>query len=265
MERAEHGWVSYLFRAVAALGLLYLLLPIMMMFPLSLEPGTMLRFPPVGASGHWYSDYFGNGEWLASTLLSFRIAFSAALIATVVGTLAAVGLARMDARWRGVTTLILMSPLFLPTIVIAVAIYGVYASLRLVGTPLGLIAAHAVLTVPFVLLNVSAALSSAPKVLEEAAMSLGAGPAATFRYVTMPLIGKGIAAGAVFSFLVSFDEVVIAKFLAGTRAVTLPKRMLDGIFYEMTPMLAAISVLLVLMNIALALVGLTLARARRTP
>lgn len=265
MERAEHGWVSHLFRAVAAFGLLFLLLPIAMMLPLSLEPGTMLRFPPVGASAHWYTDYLGNAEWLASTLLSFQIAAGAALIATVVGTLAAVGLARMDPRWRGLATLMLMSPLFLPTIVIAVAVYGVYASLRLVGTPLGLVAAHAVLTIPFVLLNVSAALAAAPKVLEEAAMSLGAGPAATFRQITMPLIGKGIAAGAVFSFLVSFDEVVIAKFLAGTRAVTLPKRMLDGIFYEMTPMLAAISVLLVLLNVGLALAGLALARARQKP
>ncbi len=262
MLRAEHGWVSYTFRAVAALGLVFLLAPLAMMFPLSLEPGTMLRFPPVGASTHWYADYLGNRAWLASTLLSFQIALGAALIATIAGTLAAVGLARMEARWRGLVTLILMSPIFLPTVVIAVAVYGVYASFRLVGTPLGLVAAHAVLTIPFVLLNVSAALAAAPKVLEEAAMSLGASPIATFRQVTMPLIGKGIAAGAVFSFLVSFDEVVIAKFLAGSGAVTLPKRMLDGIFYEMTPMLAAISVLLVLMNVALALIGLALARPR---
>ncbi len=263
MPRVEHGWVSVFFHVIAASALMFLLLPIAMMFPLSLEPGTMLRFPPQGVSLHWYSDYLKDGAWIASTILSFQVALGAALLATVAGTFAAVGLAQASPFVRNAALLILMSPLFLPTVVAAVAIYGVYAALRLVGTPLGLVAAHAVLTIPFVLLNVQSALAGAPRALDEAAMSLGAGPVAAFWQIKVPLIRRGIAAGAIFSFLISFDEVVIAKFLSGTQAVTLPKRMLDGIFYEMTPMLAAISVLLVLMNAALALLALALVRGAR--
>lgn len=263
MWSAEHGWIGVAFRVIAAAGFVYLMLPILMMFPLSLEQGSLLRFPPSSISLRWYSEYFSGREWMASTLLSFKVAVGAAGIATLVGTLAAVGLARASEAVRNVCSLILLSPILLPTVVVAIAIYGVYASLRLVGSPFGLILAHAVLTTPFVILNVSAAVAALPRALEEAAMSLGAGPAATLAQVTIPLIWRGIAAGAVFAFLVSFDEVVIAMFLSGTQAVTLPKRMLDGIFYEMTPILAAISVMLVLMNVALAVLGLVLARPRR--
>lgn len=263
MWSAEHGGIGVAFRVIAGAGFVYLMLPILMMFPLSLEPGSLLRFPPSGISLRWYAEYFAGREWVASTLLSFKVALGAAGIATVAGTLAAVGLARASAALSSVCSLILLSPILLPTIVVAIAIYGVYASLRLVGSPFGLILAHSVLTIPFVILNVSAAVGALPRVLEEAAMSLGAGPAATLAQVTIPLIWRGIAAGAVFAFLVSFDEVVIAMFLSGTQAVTLPKRMLDGVFYEMTPILAAISVMLVLINVALAVLGLVLARPRR--
>ena len=262
MRSPEHGWISIAFRIIAAFGMIYVMLPVLMVFPLSVEPGQILRFPPQSASLHWYGEFFSDQEWLASTLLSFEIALSAAAIATAVGTLAAVGLARTTAPVRNMCYLILMSPIFLPTIVVAVAIYGMYASLRLVGTTSGLVVAHAVLTLPFVLLNVSIAVAAVPRSLEEAAMSLGASPIATFFQVTVPIISKGIAAGAVFAFLVSFDEIVIAMFLSGTQAVTLPKRMLDGVFYDMTPMLAAVSALLVLANVVLAMVGLALSRTR---
>ena len=262
MWSAEHGWIGILFRILAALGLAYLMLPILMMFPLSVEPGSVLRFPPSGISFHWYADYLSSPLWMASTLLSFKVALGAAMIATSLGTLAAVGLARASATMRNLCHLALMSPILLPTIVVAIAIYGVYASLRLVGNPYGLIVAHAVLTMPFVILNVSTAVAAVSRDFEDAAMSLGAGRIATFIEVTVPLIWRGIAAGGVFAFLVSFDEVVIAMFLSGTQAVTLPKRMLDGIFYEMTPILSAISVMLVLMNAALVVVAVALARKR---
>jgi putative spermidine/putrescine transport system permease protein len=262
MKRAEHGWISVFFRGVAALGVLFLLLPVFMVFPLSLEPGAILRFPPQGISFRWYGEYFADNEWLTSTILSFKVALGAASIATVAGTLAAVGLARTSPSVRNLCNLVLMSPILLPTIVVAVAMYGLYASLRLVGTPSGLVVAHAVLTLPFVVLNVSLAVAAVPRALEEAAMGLGASPTVTFFHITVPLIAKGIAAGAVFSFLVSFDEIVIAMFLSGTQAVTLPKRMLDEIFYEITPMLAAVSVMLILMNVLLTVLGLALARTR---
>ena len=265
MGWAEHGRIGLVLRLLATLGFAYLMLPILMMFPLSVEPGSVLRFPPSGISFHWYVAYLSNPLWLASTLLSFKVATGATFISSTVGTLAALGLTRSPARLRNFCQLLLMSPVFLPTIVVAIAIYGMFASLRLVGKPSGLIVAHAVLTVPFVVLNVSNALAAVSRDFEEAAMSLGAGPVKTFIRVTLPLIWRGVAAGGVFAFLVSFDEVVIAMFLSGTQAITLPKRMLDGIFYEMTPILSAISVLLVLMNIALVALGMFLTRVREAP
>jgi putative spermidine/putrescine transport system permease protein len=239
-----------------------MLLPIALMFPLSVEPGQMLRFPPQGFSLHWYAEYFANSAWIASTVVSLKVALGAAALATVLGTLAATGLARARPAVRSAGLAILMSPIVLPTLLIAVAIYGMYATLQLVGTVTGLIAAHAVLTMPFVVLNVSAALSTVPRGLEEAASSLGANHISTFIHVTLPLISRGIAAGAVLSFLVSFDEVVIGMFLSSGAITTLPKRMLDGVFYEMTPMLAAVSSLLIAANILLVLIALLLTRSR---
>lgn len=262
MQSIEHGWISILFRAIAVLGFFCLILPVLMVFPLSVEPGLILRFPPQGFSLRWFSEYFANAAWIDSTLLSFRVAFGASVMATIAGTLAAVGLAKSSTPVRDVYHALLMSPILLPTIVVAIAIYGVYASLQLVGTPLGLMAAHAVLTLPFVVLNVSIAIAAVPRSMEEAAYSLGANPIQAFFRVTVPLISRGIVAGAIFAFLVSFDEIVIAMFLSGSQAVTLPKRMLDGLFYEITPMLAAVSVLLVIVNVVLVLVGLALMRKR---
>jgi ABC-type spermidine/putrescine transport system permease subunit II len=258
--QADHGWVTIAFRVIAGTGLIYMLLPIVLMFPLSVEPGHMLQFPPRGFSLHWYADYFADGAWIASTLLSLKVALGAALISTLLGTLAATGLARSSAAIRTISLAILMSPIVLPTLLIAVAIYGMYASLHLVGTVVGLIAAHAVLTMPFVIMNVSIALGAVPHALEEAASGLGASPARAFVQVTLPLISRSVAAGAVLSFLVSFDEVVIGMFLSGIDTTTLPKRMLDGVFYEMTPMLAAVSSILIVANTLLMLIALWLTR-----
>ncbi len=123
--------------------------------------------------------------------------------------------------------------------------------------------AHSVLAIPFVLLNVNAALQAIPRSYEEAALSLGATPLDAVRIVTVPLIWRGVAAGAVFAFVISFDEVVIAMFLSSISTTTLPKKMLDGIFYDLSPVLAAISGVLVLFNIAFAILGLALANAAK--
>jgi ABC-type spermidine/putrescine transport system permease subunit II len=260
MQGIEHGRIGVAFGIVAAFGLVLLILPIAMMIPLSLESGHLLRFPPESISLHWYSAYLASDAWIASTTLSLKVAAAAATIATVAGTLAAVALTRMPSRARSACFLALMSPIFLPTVVVAIAIYGVFASLQLAGSAAGLVLAHAVLTLPVVVLNVGAALAAAPRSLEEAAWSLGARPMATFFQVTVPTVRGGIATGFVFAFLISFDEVVIANLLSGLDIVTLPKRMFDGMFYEITPILAAISVMLVAMNVVLVIAWRAFAR-----
>lgn len=262
MSAPSRGWIASVLYGLAAVGLAFLITPLLMLLPLSIDPSPFIRFPPRGFTFDWYREYFASTPWIDSTLLSLRVAVCASLIATAAGTLAAIGLVRGQFPGRHALAIVLLSPILLPLIVVAIAIYGVYASLKLVGQPSGLILAHAVLGIPFVLLNVAAALQAVPRSYEEAALSLGAHPAVVVGRVTLPLIWRDVAAGAVFAFVTSFDEVVIAMFLSGTTAITLPKRMLDGVFYDLRPILAAISVILVAFNFILAFVGLALARAK---
>ena len=263
MGAPRRGWVGIALTVLAVGGFMFLITPIVMLIPLSIDPSPFIRFPPQGVTLHWYVEYLTTKKWIDSTILSLEVAAGASLIATVLGTLAAIGLVRGGFAARRAIALLLISPMLLPLVVVAIAIYGVYAALGLVGRPVGLILAHAVLAVPFVLLNVTAALQAVPRAYEEAAMSLGAMPLVVLARVTLPLIWRGVAAGGVFAFVISFDEVVIAMFLSSTTAITLPKRMFDGIFYDLSPVLAAISVILVLFNIILALTGFALAKAGR--
>jgi ABC-type spermidine/putrescine transport system permease subunit II len=254
----EHGGVHQLMRAVALASLLFLTAPIVMLFPLSIEPGSTLRFPPTGFSLRWYAEYFSNIAWINSTVLSFEIAVYASLLATFLGTAAAIGVGRGRVPGQWAVRIVLISPMLLPTIVVAVAIYGVYSSLGLVGSKLGIAMAHGVLGIPFVMLNVGSALRGVPKDYDEAALSLGANRFHAIWLVVLPLVWRGIAAGAVFTFVISFDEVVIAKFLSSATEPTLPKRMLDGVFYDLTPLLASVSVMLVVINMLLVIIGLRL-------
>lgn len=251
---SDRGSVDAVMYAGAVLSLAFLIAPILMLFPLSVEPGIVLRFPPTGFSMRWYAAYFAEGAWIRSTALSLGVAAVAAAVATLLGTAAALGLRQVPGS-KAVNA-ILISPMLLPTIVVSIAIYGVYAKLGLVGSPIGISLAHAILGIPFVVLNVGAALRAVPSALDDAALGLGATRFNAIIFVTFPLIWRGIAAGAVFAFVLSFDEVVIAKFLSSSTNATLPKRMLDGIFFDLTPLLAAVSVVLVLFNIILVVIGL---------
>jgi ABC-type spermidine/putrescine transport system permease subunit II len=258
----QAGRLGWIMGAIAALALAFLTLPIVMIFPLSVDPSSFLRFPPTGFSLKWYQAFLTNQDWLDATWVSVRVALGASVIATTLGTAAAIGLSREAVPGRAILSLALVTPMLLPAIVAAVAIYGIFTSLGLVGTQTGLVIAHAVLGLPFVVLNVQAALRGLPRGLEEASMSLGAHPVSTLLLVTLPLAWRGVAAGWVFSFVISFDEVVIAMFLSSPSMTTLPKKMLDGVFFELTPMLAAISALLVIFNVVLALAGLALSRGK---
>ena len=179
----------------------------------------------------------------------------------MLGTLAAIGLVRGGFPGRRAIAVLVVSPMLLPLIVMAIAIYAVYAAMGREASGPDACPRGAGASVRRVERGCGA--SAVPKSYEEAALSLGAHPAVALILVTLPLIWRGIAAGAVFAFVVSFDEVVIAMFLSGTTAVTLPKRMLDGIFYDLSPMLAAVSALLVVLNVVLATLGLSLAKGAR--
>ncbi len=235
-------------RVVVSLILLFLALPILVVTVLSVSSASYLRFPPPGLSWRWYEAYLGSREWLDSTGLSVAVASGVVVLATVLGTLAALGLARMRPRWRMLASALILSPLIVPVIVVAIGVYYAYARYGILGQPWALVAAHTCLAVPFVVISVTTSLAGLDRGLERAALSLGATRWGVFRQVTLPLIRPGVLAGALFAFITSFDELVVALFLSNGPTVTLPRRMWDDMRFDIDPTIAAVSTIVVVIT-----------------
>jgi putative spermidine/putrescine transport system permease protein len=237
--------------ALIGLILAFLVLPIVVVIVVSFSSATYLTFPPPAFGLRWYDVYFASADWLRSTWLSLWVAACVVVLATLLGTLAALGIARLPKALRALATALILSPLIVPAIVVAIGIYYAFARYGLVGTPAGLILAHTCLAVPFVVTSVSASLSGLDPRLEQAALSLGATPTGTFFQVTLPLIRPGVLAGALFAFITSFDELIVALFISGSGAVTLPRRMWDDLQYQIEPTIAAVSTLTIVLTVVL--------------
>ncbi len=250
--------------ALVGAVLLFLALPILVVAALSLSSASYLRFPPPGISGRWYAAYFGSADWLASTALSLGVAAAVVVLSTGLGTLAAFGLARMPPRLRAAAGALILSPLIVPVIVVAIGTYYAYARYGILGSPAALVVAHTCLAVPFVVTSVGASLSGFDRRLERAALSLGATRWGTFRQVTLPLIRPGVLVGALFAFITSFDELVVALFVSTGRTVTLPRRMWDDIRFAIDPTIAAVSTVTVAVTVML-LAAAYWARGRMAP
>jgi len=233
---------------VAALVLLYLVFPIMVVVPLSFSAGTYLSFPPPGFSLRWYENFLSRSDWLGAASLSLWVGGAVMVSATALGAPAALALVRSSFPGKNLLTGFIISPLIAPVIIVAIGIYFFYARLGLVGNPFALVIAHTALAVPFVVINVSATLQGFDERLEQAAMNLGATPWRTFWQVTFPIIRPGVLAGALFAFISSFDELVVALFVSGTSAVTLPRKMWESIRFEIDPTIAAVSTILVVLT-----------------
>ena len=217
-ERARH--VGLWAITVAVLG--FLILPILIIVPLSFSSGTFLTFPLPGVSLRWYEEFFASAPWQLALRNSLIVASATTVIATVLGTLAALGLTR--ARLPGQTLLLglIVSPMVVPLVIVAVGVYFAYAPFGLTGSLLGLTLAHTALAVPFVVITVSATLQGFDPNQARAGASLGASPAVVFFRIVLPLILPGVVSGALFAFVTSFDEVVVALFLTGPGERTLP-------------------------------------------
>lgn len=249
---------------VVSTVLVFMALPILVIVVLSFSSASYLTFPPPAFGVRWYRAYLGSADWLAATGLSLSVAASVVVLATTLGTLAALGLARLPPLLRTVAAALILSPLIVPVIVVAIGIYYAYSRYGLVGTPIGLVLAHTCLAVPFVVISVGASLAGFDRRLEQAALSLGATPWGTFRQVTLPLIRPGVLTGALFAFITSFDELVVALFLSGSGAVTLPRRMWDDLRFAIDPTIAAVSTLTIVLTASLLLaVQLTRQRGER--
>src|SRR5690554_403401 len=248
--------------------LFFLILPILVIIPLSFNaepffsftPG-MLRLDPDAYSLRWYERIFTTGNWLLAIKNSFLIGLAATVIATVLGTMAAVGLASEAMPLRRLVTALLLSPMIVPLIIVAAGMFFFYTRFNLVATYTGLIIAHAALGVPFVIITVTATLSGFDRSLYNAAVGMGASPVRAFWQIVVPLIRPGVISGGLFAFVTSFDEVVVVLFLAGPLQRTIPRQMFSGLREQINPSILAVATLLILVSIAL-LVTLELLRRR---
>ena len=273
----EYIW-HYVYRNICGLIFLFLIMPIIVVLPLSfnVEPyfsftKGMLNFDPTAYSLRWYEDIlrngmkapdapfdwawladtWNNGQWIRAIRNSFFIGICATLLSTALGTLAAIGLSRSEMPYRRLVMSILISPMIVPLIITAAGMFYFYSQVHLSQTYLGVIMAHAVLGTPFVIITVTATLVGFDKSLVRASQSLGAGAVTTFRKVQMPLIIPGVISGGLFAFITSFDEVVAVLFLASPEQRTIPRQMWSGIREQISPTILAVATLLVILSIIL--------------
>lgn len=246
----------------AILIISFVALPAVVVFPFAFNGGNYIGFPSDGLSIRWFQSYFQDQTWLDATIRSLSVATLATLLSLVVGTFSAVALVRHSIPWSSTIGTVLLFPMVAPPIVFAVGLYSLFSQLGLVGTLPGLVLSHALLGTPFVFVNVSARLRTLDERLEQAALSLGASPMRTFLTVTVPLVAPAVVAGGLFAFLASWDEFIIASFLAGVGGQTLPLRMFAGIRFEVDSTNAAVAAMLV--TLVLLGAGLTWAQAAWT-
>lgn len=255
MRWALWGWTG--------LVLLYLVLPILVVLPMSLSSERYLEFPPPGLSLRWYQELLSSVEWTSAIANSFKVALPVALLSVLLGTPAAYALVRRRFRGKRLVNTLLVAPMVVPHVILAIGLYAVFADLRVVGTALAVVLGHVIVAAPLVVITVSSTLQGLDPALERAALSLGAPPLQVFWRVVLPLISPAIVASAVFSFTTSFDELMLALFLSGVETRTLPRQMWEQLQFQLTPTIAAASVLVLVVTFALIGTADAVRRARR--
>lgn len=232
----------------------FLLAPLLIVVPMSFSATTLMQFPPSAYSTRWYDVYFGSRSWLDATWVSLKAGIVVAIVSTVLGTATALALTRGEFRGKAAVQAFLLSPLVVPVIILSVGLYYLFSLGRLNGTFTGLVIGHVVLTFPYATIVIVASLEEFDRTLEQSAMGLGATPLRAFWRITLPLISPGIVVAFLFSFLTSFDEVVLALFITGPETMTLPRKMWEGIRFELSPTTAAVSTLLIAVSWTLMLI-----------
>lgn len=251
--------------AAAYAVMVFLVAPIFVVMPVSLTTKTYLSLPTEGTTLDHYDRLFGDPGWLAGLLNSAVIAAAATVLSLGLGTAFAIGAWRLAGRTMTLLYLMLLAPMILPPIVYAVGLFRLFAWLRMLDGYPGTIIAHTVLALPFVVITVSTALSALDPRIEFAARSLGATPMQAVRRVILPNIVPGMAAGGLFAFVTSWDEIVVTLFITARRVVTLPRKIWEGVIDAIDPRIAAVGTLLILFTLLLLVLDRAIASRRRGP
>jgi putative spermidine/putrescine transport system permease protein len=232
---------------------MFLMAPLVVVFPISLSSSAYLQFPPPGWSLRWYEAYFTDTVWMDATWRSVKVALWTTVLATVLGTLLSFSLVRGRYPGKALVNQLSLLPLVVPVIVYSIAVYGLFGQLKMIGWWPAIVLGHTVHAIPFVVIIVSAALRTFDVAQEHAAMSLGASRAAAVWRITLPQIRPSLVSAAFLAFISSFDELVVAMFLGGSN-MTLPKKMFDNIVNEIDPTIAAVSVVQIVLVTAVLLI-----------
>lgn len=265
----ERLWRLFFF-VFCGLVLLFLILPILIVIPISFNNSSFLSFPRGVWSLRWYEDFFFNDRWTTAVKNSIIIAFFSTILSTTLGTIAALGLARPNVPFRAAIMAVLISPMIVPIVITAAALYFFYAnplifptepSIILNNTYVGVILGHTLLATPFVVITVTATLTGFDQSMIRAGASLGAPPITVFRKVILPLISPGVVSGALFAFVTSWDEVVVVLFVGSSDQRTLPRQMFSGIREMISPTITAAATVLITVAVLL-LVTVELLRRR---
>jgi putative spermidine/putrescine transport system permease protein len=241
----------------------FILLPLVVLFPVSFSSADVLIFPPPGYSLRWFETIFGSSEWIEAALTSLRIGAATCILSLTLATLAVLGFGRQRFVFQGALEALVQAPLSVPAVVFALGAYLAFARVGLVDTERGIIIAHTVLIFPVVYLIASATYSSIDPRLSLAAASLGAKPWSVFRTIVFPLLLPGLAIGALMAMLLSFDESVASIFLSDLSVKTLPRKLWEGIRFNTSPESAAVSAVLLGVTFAVIIVGIVVILGRK--
>jgi len=242
------------------LVLLFLVLPLVVVVPMSFSSALSLQFPPPAFSLQYYRNFFSSDAWMSASVNSILVALFSTALAVVLGTCAALALRYQVKRFHALYRSYLLLPLVTPVIVVAVSVYRTYLGWDLANTVVGLTVAHACLTMPYVLLAVTASLSDFDDRLRQAALSLGSTPVNTFREVVLPHIRGGMIAGGFLSAVYSFNEAIVAIFLVASDGQTLPKVMWDGLILAVDPTISVVATVMTMLTAAVVLLQMYVQR-----
>jgi putative spermidine/putrescine transport system permease protein len=246
-----------IFVLLCAAVLLYLVLPILIVVPMSFSSARFLTFPPPSLSLRWYQEYIGNPAWMQATLVTLTVAACTVAIATPLGVSAAYAISQSKLRIMRIIHAALLLPLMVPIIITAVGIFFVYAKVGLIATMSGLVLANVMRALPYVIISVVAGLQSFDMTQEMVARSLGMNRLRSFFAVTLPQIKASVIAGGIFAFISAMDETIVAIFISGGQYQPLTKRMFTALRDEIDPTIAAISTLMTATSFVLVLIAST--------